>query len=91
MLAEAHGVKKFVIVCGTTDLRKGIEGLACIIQKQYASLAAHMSRIRAAERLLHIENSIFPSCICGYSAVVTIGILTNGKTLQVRFFQGFLL
>ena len=36
MLAEAHGVKKFVIVCGTTDLRKGIEGLACIIKKQYA-------------------------------------------------------
>lgn len=31
MLAEAAGVKRVVIACGYTDLRKGIDGLAQII------------------------------------------------------------
>ncbi len=35
MLSEAHGVTKIIIVCGTTDLRKGIEGLAAIVKDQY--------------------------------------------------------
>ena len=35
MLIEANGISKFVVICGTTDLRTGIEGLACIVQKQY--------------------------------------------------------
>ena len=32
MLYEAHGIKKFVIITGYTDLRKGIDGLAQIIE-----------------------------------------------------------
>ena len=28
MLYEAHGISKFIVVCGYTDLRKGISGLA---------------------------------------------------------------
>lgn len=35
MLAEAHGISKIVIVCGTTDLRRGIDGLAMIVKQQY--------------------------------------------------------
>lgn len=35
MLAEAAGVKKIVIACGRTDLRKGIDGLAQIIGTKY--------------------------------------------------------
>ena len=36
MLAEAAGsVKRIVIVCGYTDLRKGIDGLAQIIGSKY--------------------------------------------------------
>lgn len=35
MLYEAHGVKKFVVVCGYTDLRKGIEGLSQLIEGTY--------------------------------------------------------
>ncbi len=35
MLAEAHGITKIIIVCGTTDLRKGIDGLAAIVKLQY--------------------------------------------------------
>lgn len=35
MLAEAHGISKIMIVCGTTDLRKGIDGLAAIVKLQY--------------------------------------------------------
>ena len=31
MLAEAGGVKKIIIACGRTDLRKGIDGLAQLI------------------------------------------------------------
>ena len=31
MLAEASGVKKIVIACGRTDLRKGVDGLAQLI------------------------------------------------------------
>lgn len=32
MLYEAHGISRFVVVCGYTDLRKGIQGLAQIIE-----------------------------------------------------------
>ena len=35
MLIEARGITRFVIVCGTTDLRKGIDGLALIVHKTY--------------------------------------------------------
>ena len=35
MLYEAHGISKFVIFCGYTDLRKGIPGLAQIIEGNY--------------------------------------------------------
>ena len=35
MLYEANGITKFVIACGYTDLRKGIDGLAQIIEGQY--------------------------------------------------------
>ena len=35
MLYEAHGIKKFVVVCGYTDLRKGIPGLSQIIEGSY--------------------------------------------------------
>lgn len=35
MLYEAHGVKKFVVICGYTDLRKGIDGLAQLLEGIY--------------------------------------------------------
>lgn len=35
MLAEAAGVKKIIIACGKTDLRKGIDGLAQLIGTRY--------------------------------------------------------
>ena len=35
MLYEANGISRFIIVCGYTDLRKGIDGLAQIIQGSY--------------------------------------------------------
>ena len=35
MLYEAHGIKKFIVVCGYTDLRKGIDGLAQIIEGNF--------------------------------------------------------
>ena len=35
MLYEAHGIKRFVVVCGYTDLRKGVDGLSQIIQGNY--------------------------------------------------------
>ena len=35
MLYEAHGISRFVIVCGYTDLRKGIEGLSQVIEGNY--------------------------------------------------------
>lgn len=35
MLYEANGITKIVIACGYTDLRRGIDGLSAIIQKQY--------------------------------------------------------
>ena len=35
MLYEAHGIRKFVLVCGRTDLRKGIDGLAQLIEGSY--------------------------------------------------------
>ena len=35
MLFEAHGISRFVVVCGYTDLRKGIQGLSQIIEGTY--------------------------------------------------------
>ena len=35
MLAEAAGMKKIIIACGRTDLRKGIDGLAQLIGTKY--------------------------------------------------------
>ncbi len=35
MLYEAHGITKFVVVCGYTDLRKGVTGLSQLIEGQY--------------------------------------------------------
>lgn len=35
MLYEAQGIKRFIVVCGYTDLRKGIDGLAQIIEANY--------------------------------------------------------
>ena len=35
MLYEAHGIKKFIVVTGYTDLRKGIDGLAQIFEGSY--------------------------------------------------------
>lgn len=35
MLAEAFGVKKIVIACGRTDLRKSIDGLAQLVSTGY--------------------------------------------------------
>ena len=35
MLYEAHGISKIVVACGRTDLRRGIDGLANLIESQY--------------------------------------------------------
>ena len=35
MLYEAHGISRFIVVCGYTDLRKGISGVAQIIEGNY--------------------------------------------------------
>lgn len=35
MLYEAQGITKFVVICGYTDLRKGIDGLSQIIEGSY--------------------------------------------------------
>ena len=35
MLFEAHGISKFIVVCGYTDLRKGIQGLSQIIEGSF--------------------------------------------------------
>jgi len=35
MLYEAHGISKFIVICGYTDLRKSITGLAQIVEGNY--------------------------------------------------------
>ena len=35
MLYEAHGISKFIVCCGYTDLRKGIQGLSQIIEGSF--------------------------------------------------------
>lgn len=35
MLKEALGIKKVVVACGRTDLRKGIDGLSAIVRLNY--------------------------------------------------------
>lgn len=35
MLYEAQGISRFIVVCGYTDLRKGVQGLAQIIEGNF--------------------------------------------------------
>lgn len=35
MLYEAHGITRFVVICGYTDLRKGVEGLSQLLEGTY--------------------------------------------------------
>ena len=35
MLYEAQGITRFIVICGYTDLRKGISGLAQIIEGNF--------------------------------------------------------
>lgn len=35
MLNDAKGFRRIVIACGQTDLRRGIDGLASIVQEQF--------------------------------------------------------
>ena len=35
MLNDARGFKRIVIACGKTDLRRGVDGLASIVQEQF--------------------------------------------------------
>lgn len=35
MLREAAGIKRFIIACGRTDLRRGIDGLAAMVRLNY--------------------------------------------------------
>lgn len=35
MLYEAHGISRFIVICGYTDLRKGIQGLSQIIEGSF--------------------------------------------------------
>lgn len=35
MLYEAHGIRRFIVVCGYTDLRKGIQGLSQIVEANF--------------------------------------------------------
>lgn len=36
MLAEFGGFERIIVVCGRTDLRKGLDGLASIVQNQFS-------------------------------------------------------
>lgn len=36
MLSDFHGADKVYIACGYTDLRRGIDGLATIVQQQFS-------------------------------------------------------
>lgn len=52
MLNDAKGFRRVVIACGRTDLRRGIDGLATIIQEQFDLLMSGMtivSTIREAK------------------------------------------
>jgi transposase len=35
MLNDAKGFRRIIIACGKTDLRRGIDGLAAIVQEQF--------------------------------------------------------
>ena len=35
MLREAAGIKRILVACGRTDLRRGIDGLAAIVRLAY--------------------------------------------------------
>ena len=35
MLEDAAGIRRVVIACGYVDLRKGIDGLATMVQQQF--------------------------------------------------------
>lgn len=48
MLYEAHGISKFIVVCGYTDLRKGITG--CVLRPPAVGGALSSGRGAVMER-----------------------------------------
>ena len=46
MLAEAARVKRIIIACGRTDLRKGIDGLSQIIGTKYDMLMMGLNPVK---------------------------------------------
>lgn len=79
MLKEGAGIQKIILVTGRTDLRKGISGLAAIIQYHYG--------LNALE-----EGTLF--LFCGNNRSVIRGLIFEGdgylqltKRLSCGYFQ----
>ncbi len=75
MLYEAGGVSKFIVVCGYTDLRKGIDGLAQLLEGKY-----HLNPLE--------KNVLF--LFCGNRGDRIKGLLWegNGFLLLYKRFEG---
>ena len=77
MLAEAQGISKIIIVCGRTDLRRGIDGFARIIGSKY-ELAAYVAiRISSVTQDQNIGTNM-----CSLFLLVKIHTWQRGKPCQ---------
>ena len=61
MLNDFTGADKVYIACGCTDLRKGIDGLARLVQQQF-ELDPFTNRLSREKLVKTIENTGFLPC-----------------------------
>ena len=79
MLNDFKGADKVYIACGYTDLRKGIDGLASLVQQQFEldpftnTLFLFCGRRRDRLKGLYWEGDGFCCCISGWSRECTSG------------------
>ena len=58
MLNDFAGADKVYIACGYTDLRRGIDGLASIVQQQFEGKCSITARVKRQPRDLVRDSSV---------------------------------
>ena len=87
MLSDFTGAEKVYVACGYTDIRKGIDGLAAMVQQEF-ELDPFTNTLAAdggtESRACTGRATASFSCTSGWNAASTSGPETNGRQEKSR-------